>query len=177
MVGEIRDLETATIAIQAALTGHLVFSTLHTNDAASAITRLIDMGIEPFLIASCLNGVIAQRLVRILCHKCKKPMEKEELKVYPSLHSILTNISTQGGVYQAGGCQDCLNTGFSGRIGVFEIMEMTPQIGRLAVEKSSSEEIINLCRAKGMKFLQDDGWQKIIDGITSPQEVMRVLGG
>jgi len=167
MVGEIRDLETATIAIQAALTGHLVLSTLHTNDAVSAITRLVDMGIEPFLISSCLNGVVAQRLVRVLCPKCKKLVEKEEM---PS------NISMQGGVYQAQGCQDCLNTGFSGRIGVFEIMEMVPQIGRLTVEKSSSDEIINFCRLKGMKFLKDDGWQKVIDGITSPQELMRVLG-
>lgn len=166
MIGEIRDLETATIAIQAALTGHLVFSTLHTNDAVSAITRLIDMGIEPFLIASCLNGVVAQRLVRVLCPKCKK-QSSELLEISPEKEIA---------VYQAKGCQDCLNTGFSGRMGIFEIMEMTPQIGRLTVEKSSSEEIINLCRSAGMKFLYDDGWQKVIDGVTSPQELMRVLG-
>lgn len=175
MVGEIRDLETATIAIQAALTGHLVLSTLHTNDAASAVTRLVDMGIEPFLISSCLNGSVAQRLVRVLCPKCKKLIEKEILiekaifKNYPIHDKDLM-------VYEAVGCQHCLNTGYSGRIGIFEIMEMNPQIGRLVVEKTSSDEIISYCRAKGMKFLNDDGWQRVVDGITSPQEVMRVLG-
>jgi len=169
MVGEIRDLETATIAIQAALTGHLVLSTLHTNDAASAVTRLIDMGIEPFLIASCLNGVVAQRLIRVLCLKCKKPIEKATFKNSPFPDKELT-------AYQAQGCQDCLNTGFSGRIGIFEVMQMNAQIGRLTVEKASSEDIVSFCRSKGMKFLYDDGWQKIIEGVTSPQELMRVLG-
>jgi type IV pilus assembly protein PilB len=168
MVGEIRDLETATIAIQAALTGHLVFSTLHTNDAASTITRLIDMGIEPFLIASCLNGAVAQRLVRLLCPNCKKPT-KAIFKNSPFPDKELT-------VYQAGGCQNCLNTGYSGRIGIFEIMEMSPQIGRIAVEKAGSEEIAGLCVSYGMKFLRHDGWQKVINGITSPQELMRILG-
>ena len=122
MVGEIRDRETAEIAVQAALTGHLVLSTLHTNDAASAITRLIDMGIEPFLIASCLNGVVAQRLVRVLCHKCKKPMDEGSLKNLPL--SIPKGISDEQrrSIYQAQGCQDCLHTGFSGRLGIFEIM-------------------------------------------------------
>lgn len=168
MVGEIRDLDTATIAIQAALTGHLVFSTLHTNDAVSAITRLIDMGIEPFLIASCLNGAVAQRLVRVLCPNCKK-----------SLKAVFRNSpypDKELAVYEAGGCQNCLNTGYAGRIGIFEIMEMTPQIGRIAVSKASSEEIVSLCASYAMKFLRDDGWQKVIDGITSPQELMRVLG-
>lgn len=169
MVGEIRDLETATIAIQAALTGHLVFSTLHTNDAASAVTRLVDMGIEPFLIASCLNGVLAQRLMRSLCPKCKTKLEKENYpnSPYPD---------KQMEIYAAKGCQDCLNTGFAGRIGIFEVMEMNPEIGRLTVEKASSQEIIVLCRAQGKKFLYDDGWDKIINGLTTPQELMRVLG-
>lgn len=168
MVGEIRDLETATIAIQAALTGHLVLSTLHTNDAASSLTRLIDMGIEPFLIASCLNGVMAQRLVRILCPKCKQ-LIKKVVKNSPYPDKELT-------FYQAVGCQECLHTGFSGRIGIFEVMEMTPQIGRLTVEKASSEEIVSFCRQKGTKFLYDDGWQKILAGLTSPEELLRVLG-
>ncbi|MGE5197698.1 MAG: GspE/PulE family protein, partial [Deltaproteobacteria bacterium] len=163
MVGEIRDQETATIAIQAALTGHLVFSTLHTNDAASAITRLIDMGIEPFLIASCLNGAVAQRLIRVLCPKCKKIADE---KISPG----------KGPTYQSVGCQDCLNTGFAGRIGIFEIMELTPEIGRLTMQRASSEDIINFCRTKGMKFLHDDGWEKVANGFTSPQELMRVLG-
>jgi len=169
MVGEIRDLETATIAIQAALTGHLVLSTLHTNDAASAVTRLIDMGIEPFLIASCLNGVVAQRLVRVLCPKCKKVTEKTIFKNSPFPDKELK-------VYIGQGCQACLNTGFSGRIGIFEVMEMNAQIGRLTVEKASSDDIVNLCRSKGMKFLYDNGWQKVIEGTTSVQELMRVLG-
>jgi len=169
MVGEIRDLETATIAIQAALTGHLVFSTLHTNDAASAITRLIDMGIEPFLIASCLNGVVAQRLIRILCPKCKKSIGKSVFKNSPYKDKEIE-------VYQAVGCQDCLNTGFAGRLGIFEIMELTPEIGRLTMQRASSEEIISFCRSSGMKFLLDDGWEKISLGLTSPQELMRVLG-
>ena len=176
MVGEIRDRETAEIAVQAALTGHLVLSTLHTNDAASAITRLIDMGIEPFLIASCLNGVVAQRLVRVLCPKCKKPVDEESLKNLP--FSISKGISDEErrGIYQAQGCQDCLHTGFSGRLGIFEIMEMGPQISRLTVEKASSEQLISFCRSTGMEFLYDDGWKKVLSGITSPQELIRILG-
>lgn len=170
MVGEIRDLETATIAIQAALTGHLVFSTLHTNDAASAVVRLIDMGIEPFLIASCLNGVVAQRLIRVLCPKCKRPYQESEGYPLPS------GIPEGARIYQAQGCQDCLNTGFSGRNGIFEIMELTPTIGRMVVQKSSSEEIVSFCRKQGMKFLYDDGWQKVLSGATTPQELLRVLG-
>jgi len=176
MVGEIRDLETATIAIQAALTGHLVFSTLHTNDAASAIVRLIDMGIEPFLIASCLNGVVAQRLIRILCPKCKKPYQESVDHPMPwSIPEAFYN-KEKPGIYQAQGCQDCLNTSFSGRIGIFEIMEVTPSIGRMTVEKASSEEIVGFCRKQGMKFLYDDGWQKVLSGTTTPQELLRVLG-
>lgn len=177
MVGEIRDRETAEIAIQAALTGHLVFSTLHTNDAASAITRLVDMGIEPFLIASCLDGVVAQRLVRALCNKCKVPIEGEILKSLPLNVAKEFNEKGKAGIYQAKGCQDCLYTGYSGRIGIFEIMEMDPQIGRLTVEKSSSEEIAKYCRSKNQGFLYDDGWKKVAAGLTSPQELMRILGG
>jgi general secretion pathway protein E len=176
MVGEIRDRETAEIAIQAALTGHLVLSTLHTNDAASSITRLIDMGIEPFLIASCLNAVVAQRLVRTLCPKCKKPIEEQTLKKLP--FSIPGELSDKDktNIYQAQGCQDCLYTGYSGRIGIFEIMEMEPGIGRLTVEKASSEEIVSFCHSKGMEFLYDDGWKKVLSGLTAPQELMRILG-
>ena len=169
MVGEIRDLETATIAIQAALTGHLVLSTLHTNDAASAITRLIDMGIEPFLIASCLNGVVAQRLVRVFCPRCRKPKAKEVFKNSPYGDKEFQ-------IYEAPGCQECLNTGFSGRLGIFEIMELTAETGRLTMQRASSEQIISFYRARGMKFLYDDGWEKVVSGLTSPQELMRVLG-
>jgi type II secretory ATPase GspE/PulE/Tfp pilus assembly ATPase PilB-like protein len=168
MVGEIRDLETATIAIQAALTGHLVFSTLHTNDAASAITRLVDMGIEPFLIASCLNGAVAQRLVRVLCPKCKKATEKTVFPNSPYAEPIE--------VYKPVGCQDCLNTGFAGRLAIFEIMELSGDIGRLTMQRASSEQIISYCRGRGMKFLLDDGWEKVARGLTTPTELMRVLG-
>jgi len=176
MVGEIRDRETAEIAVQASLTGHLVLSTLHTNDAASAITRLIDMGIEPFLIASCLNGAVAQRLVRVLCPKCKKPISDEELKKLP--FALPKGIADQQlrNIYQPQGCQDCLHTGYAGRIGIFEIMEMDAQIGRLTVEKASSEQIGTYCRSKAMEFLYDDGWKKVLSGITSTQELMRILG-
>jgi type II secretory ATPase GspE/PulE/Tfp pilus assembly ATPase PilB-like protein len=176
MVGEIRDRETAEIAIQAALTGHLVFSTLHTNDAASAVTRLIDMGIEPFLIASCLNGAVAQRLVRTLCPECKKPVEVETFEKLPFSAPREFSDKERAGIYQPKGCQSCLYTGYAGRIGIFEIMEMLPQIGRLTVEKASSEEIINFCRSQGMKFLYDDGWEKVSSGLTSPQELLRILG-
>jgi type IV pilus assembly protein PilB len=175
MVGEIRDLEAANIAIQAALTGHLVLSTLHTNDAPSAITRLVDMGIEPFLIASCLNGAVAQRLVRVLCPKSKKLIDKEVL-IEKEIYKHVPQVDKDFMVYEGQGCPDCLNTGYAGRLGIFEIMEMTPQIGRLVVEKASSDEITDFCRSKEMKFLKDDGWQKVFNGITSPQELMRVLG-
>ncbi len=169
MVGEIRDLETATIAIQAALTGHLVLSTLHTNDAASAVTRLIDMGIEPFLIASCLNGVVAQRLMRVLCQKCKAKVAQKAYKNSPFAQKEIET-------WDAAGCQECLHTGYSGRIGIFEIMEMTPEIGRLTVEKKSGTEIAAYCRGNGVKFLADDGWDKVVTGTTSVSELLRVLG-
>jgi type II secretory ATPase GspE/PulE/Tfp pilus assembly ATPase PilB-like protein len=173
MVGEIRDLDTATIAIQAALTGHLEFSTLHTNDAASAVTRLIDMGIEPFLITSCLNGAVAQRLIRILCPKCKIPCKDTE---YPIPTNVKKPEKQAIQFFKPGGCQDCLNTGFSGRLGIFEIMEVNPEIGRLIVEKASSDQIKAACVKLGMKFLVDDGWEKVMSGLTTPQELSRVLG-
>ena len=161
------------------------------------------MGIEPFLIASCLNGVVAQRLLRVLCPKCKKLLQdtssipkeflvvqesmplQAQVKHFPNHHlrkspKVIAegNFLDKGdaAIYQAQGCQDCLRTGFSGRIGIFEIMEMAPQIGRLIVEKSSSDEIVNFCRTKGMEFLYDDGWKKVLNGITSPAELFRILG-
>ena len=168
MVGEIRDLETATIAVQAALTGHLVFSTLHTNDAVSAITRLVDMGIEPFLVSSCVNLVIAQRLVRVLCPQCKKSRKA----VFEDSPSGKTEIE----IYEPAGCQSCLQTGYSGRIGIFELMEMTPEVSQLTVRKANADEITQVCRKHGMRFLYDDGWNLVRKGVTSPQELLRVLG-
>jgi general secretion pathway protein E len=112
--------------------------------------------------------------VRLLCPKCRKLQKEIDFPGIPK--EVLERIKSKGGLYQAGGCQDCLNTGFSGRIGLFEVMELTPSIGRLTVQKESSEEIVELCRKEGMKFLHDDGWEKVIGGLTTPQELMRVLG-
>ncbi len=168
MVGEIRDLETATIAVQAALTGHLVFSTLHTNDAVSAITRLVDMGIEPFLVASCVNVVIAQRLVRSLCPNCKKTVK--------GIFANSTFPTEEIEVCEPVGCQNCLQTGYAGRIGIFEIMEMTPQIAQTTVKKANADEIAQICKKDGMRFMRDDAWNLVRKGTTSPEEILRVLG-
>ncbi len=145
MVGEIRDLETAEIAIQAALTGHLVFSTLHTNDACGAVTRLIDMGVEPFLISSSVIGIVAQRLVRILCHECKSK-----------------------------GCAECFNTGYKGRTGIYELLVPDEEIRVLMAQKASVDEIRKVALKAGMKTLREDGLAKVKKGVTSQEEVFRV---
>ena len=170
MVGEIRDLDTAEIAIQAALTGHLVLSTLHTNDAPGAITRLIDMGVEPFLVSSSVSAVIAQRLVRIICKDCKDsyaPSAKllEELGL-PS--------SKQVKFYRGKGCDKCLHTGYKGRLGIFELMLPDDTIKALTVAKSSSAEIRKAALKSGMKAIQKDGLDKVIAGVTTVEEVLRV---
>lgn len=172
MVGEIRDLETAEIAVRAALTGHLVFSTLHTNDAPSAITRLVDMGVPPYLLSSSLLAVLAQRLVRVLCPSCK---EKIEIP-----HEVLTLAgappSLQGPVYayRAVGCSDCRQIGFRDRVGIFEFMELDNALQRLIVQTSESNVIREMARTKGMKTLREDGLEKILAGITTTEEVLRV---
>lgn len=161
MVGEIRDLETADISVQAALTGHLVFSTLHTNDAAGTISRLLDMGVEPFLVSSAVIGILAQRLVRTVCPKCKQPYNKtEEGKEYV--------------YYHAKGCSYCKNTGFRGRLGLFELMIIDDKIRSLIALKASSEEIRKSAVATGMRTLKDDGVIRARAGITTLEEVMRV---
>lgn len=170
MVGEIRDLDTAEIAIQAALTGHLVLSTLHTNDAPGAISRLIDMGVEPFLVSSSVAAVIAQRLVRIICKDCKEnyaPSAKllEELGLPPS---------KQVKFYRGKGCDKCLNTGYKGRIGIFELMLPDDAMKALIVAKSSSAEIRKSAIKNGMKVIQKDGIDKVIAGMTTVEEVLRV---
>jgi general secretion pathway protein E len=172
MIGEIRDIETAQIAVQSALTGHQVFSTLHTNDAASGITRLIDMGIEPFLIASSVNAFMAQRLVRNICPHCKtayKPPAKElaELGLKPSQ---LKN----GSLFRGKGCEKCLNTGYSGRSGIYELLPMSTDIRRLILTHTDSETIKEQARKEGMKTLLEDGLQKAAGGITTIEEVIRV---
>jgi general secretion pathway protein E len=174
MVGEIRDLETAEIAIRAALTGHLVFSTLHTNDAASAITRLIDMGAEDYLIASSLLGVLAQRLVRVICPHCK-------VEVHP-VAEMLDEIGYRRGdrrnggdhFFEGRGCEHCGNTGFSGRLGIYELMIINDDIRKLTVGKADSNQIRKKALENGMRSLRDDGWLKVRQGISSISEVLRV---
>lgn len=174
LVGEIRDEETARIAIQAALTGHLVLSTLHTNDAPSAVTRLIDMGIEPFLISSSLLGAVAQRLVRTICSNCKAPYNptKEELEaIKATLGDIdLSNIT----FYKGQGCPKCNGKGYKGRTAIHEIMLMNDEIRELVLKKASREVIKEVARKHGMVTLREDGMQKVIKGMTTVEEVMRV---
>jgi len=174
LVGEIRDEETARIAIQAALTGHLVLSTLHTNDAPSAVTRLIDMGIEPFLISSSLLGAVAQSLVRPICPNCKAPYEptKEEIEaIKATLGDIdLSNIT----FYKGKGCPKCNGKGYKGRTAIHEIMLMNDEIRELVLKKASRETIKEVARKYGMVTLREDGMQKVLKGITTVEEVMRV---
>ncbi len=171
LVGEIRDFETAEIAIKAALTGHLVLSTLHTNDAASAVTRLINMGIEPFLVATSVVAIVAQRLVRRLCNKCKEPADVPpqvliELGFTPEEAKNVT-------VYKPVGCKHCNNTGYKGRIGLFEVLEVTEEIQELILSGASSAEIRRKAIEQGMITLRRSGLEKIKQGITSIEEVVR----
>ena len=170
LVGEIRDLETAEIAIHAALTGHLVFSTLHTNDAASAITRLTDMGIEPFLASSSVQAIIAQRLVRILCPHCKEAYEPEEAQ----WAELGLSKEDTGPIFRADGCGKCLETGYRGRSGIYEFMRMTEAIKGLMLKTSDANQINKAARAQGMVSLRDDGINKVIEGRTTITEVLRV---
>lgn len=176
MVGEIRDSETAQIAVQAALTGHLVFSTLHTNDAASALTRLIDMGIEPFLISSSVIGVIAQRLVRVICEKCKEEYVPSEDILYGLKIKDRLNNESKIKLYRGKGCSFCKNTGYYGRISIYELIVLDEEIKSLIVTKASSNVINNLAIKNGMKTLKDSGMEKVLQGITTIEEVLRVAG-
>lgn len=171
MIGEIRDFETAEIAIRAALTGHLVFSTLHTNDAAGAITRLLDMGVEPFLLASSLEYLIAQRLVRIICPVCKRKVEsKKEM-----LNKIkILDIDESVDLYEGAGCKECRFTGFKGRTGIYEIIQVTEPIRELILGRSSSQHIKQRGVLEGMNTLIQDGFQKVLMGLTTMPEVIRV---
>ena len=172
LVGEIRDTETAEIAIQSALTGHLVFSTLHTNDSASAITRLRDMGIEPFLIASSINAVLAQRLVRIICPDCREEYtaSREELK-----RIGLDKEDTKGGkVYRGRGCVKCHQTGYKGRCGIFELLLMSRDMKSLVLQTSDANQIKEQAVANGMITLRRDGAMKVLQGVTTIEEVLRV---
>jgi len=172
LVGEIRDLETAEIAVQAALTGHLVFSTLHTNDAASGITRLINMGIEPFLVSSSLRAILAQRLVRILCPACKEPYTLSETEI--SRQGLEGRIPPERTIYAPCGCDNCLQTGYKGRTALFEILELNEALQHLILDTSDSNRIRSEALSWGMKTLRDNGMAKVVRGLTSIDEVLRV---
>ena len=173
MIGEIRDLDTARYAIQAALTGHLVFSTLHTNDAISAITRLEDLGVQPFLISSTLLGAMAQRLVRKICPHCteKFTIKGQELRGFgfPANKDEYT-------LQQGKGCKQCRGTGYLGRCGIFEIFPMSDRLKKMVVANESSSELTKIAMQEGMKTLREDAWDKVLQGITTYQEVMRATG-
>lgn len=166
MVGEIRDKETASVAVQASLTGHLVFSTLHTNDSASTLTRLVDIGIEPFLIASSLVMVMAQRLVRVLCRECRRPV--------PLSASEAQRLGLSSSIYKAEGCKTCMNSGYSGRSGIYEFLTVTDSIRSLIVGGADSTKIKRKAIQEGMLTLRDDGLKKVAEGVTSLDEVLRV---
>jgi len=172
LVGEIRDLETAEIAIQSSLTGHLVFSTLHTNDSASAVTRLIDMGIEPYLVTSSVIAILAQRLVRNVCDECKAPYVPDE----ESLHNIgiTPDMAEEKSMYKGTGCQGCLNTGYKRRTGIFELMIMDDLIKNLILKTSDSNAIKRRAIEQGMVTLRQDGAMKMLNGITTVEEILRV---
>ena len=176
LVGEIRDMETAENAIQASLTGHLVFSTLHTNDAPSAYTRLVDMGVEPFLVASTVEAVMAQRLVRNLCTKCREPFEPKQdglPKDFP-----WEEFKKRGQpLYGPKGCKSCRNLGFTGRQGIFELCVTNDAVRQLAHDRASSWEIRKAARANGMRTLREDAWLKVLGGVTTIDEVLRVTKG
>jgi general secretion pathway protein E/type IV pilus assembly protein PilB len=175
MVGEIRDLETATIAINASLTGHLVFSTLHTNDAPSAVTRLIDIGVKPFLVASSTRALMAQRLVRKVCKQCAAPYVPTEAEVR-TLN--LDSSNTQGATFMHGkGCGNCSNTGYRGRFGIFEIFVIDDDARKLIYEKVSSSVLRTRAREMGMRTLREDGIRKVMAGLTTPDEVIRATVG
>ncbi|MEI6166947.1 MAG: ATPase, T2SS/T4P/T4SS family [bacterium] len=173
MIGEIRDFETAEIAIRASLTGHLVFSTLHTNDAGGAVTRLLDMGVEPFLVASSLEAVVAQRLVRRLCPACKRPVTNPDLALLGSLGFPLEKIATAT-MQEPVGCEKCRMTGFRGRTGLYELLAISEGIEHLILQRSSSNAIKQKAVEEGMQTLRDDGWIKVLEGITTVEEVVRV---
>jgi type IV pilus assembly protein PilB len=175
MIGEIRDLETATIAINASLTGHLVFSTLHTNDAPSAVTRLIDIGVKPFLVASSTRALMAQRLVRKVCRQCASPC----LPTDAEMRTLgLDAASLQGATFQKGkGCSNCNNTGYRGRFGIFEIFVIDDEARKLIYEKVSSSVLRARAREMGMRTLREDGVRKTQAGLTTPDEVIRATVG
>ncbi len=169
LVGEIRDLDTAEVAINASLTGHLVFSTLHTNDAVTATTRLLDMGVEPFLVSSAVSGVLGQRLVRKICKHCRAPFAPDLVDVPPDL-----GLKQGEEVFHGTGCADCRRTGYRGRMGIFEMLVVDDEIRELILQNKSAGEIQTIARDKGMRLMREDGWDKVRNGMTTSDEVVRV---
>jgi len=170
LIGEIRDAETAQIAVQASLTGHLVFSTLHTNDAPGALTRLVDMGVEPYLVASSLEAVLAQRLVRVLCPHCK---QVDTTGTAQQLKAKL-GIPTETAIYKSIGCRECRNTGFFGRHAIFEWMDTNEEIRQLILKSASTDQVRAAARRDGMRTLAEDGWRLVAAGVTTVEEVLSV---
>ena len=168
MIGEIRDLETAEIAVQSALTGHLVFSTLHTNDAPTAVTRLVDMGLEPFLVASTVEGLMAQRLVRRICKSCKKELKASDSDVASLLPA---DIKT---VWKGSGCDDCRGTGYRGRQGVFELLVVDDEMREMILKREAANRLKKYAIEHGMQTLRDDGWNRVRAGVTTAEEVLRI---
>jgi general secretion pathway protein E len=172
MVGEIRDAETAEIAVQAALTGHLVFSTLHTNDAAGAISRLLEMGVQDYLLSSSLLGVLAQRLVRRLCPNCRREVPFADMDGLAAELELKDNPLRS--VWEAVGCDACSGTGYLGRVGIFEFLPVTSEICKVIVQRADAGAIRSLAVQMGMRLLRDDGWDKVRQGVTTLAEVLRV---
>ena len=170
LIGEIRDAETAQIAVQASLTGHLVFSTLHTNDAPGALTRLVDMGVEPYLVASSLEAVLAQRLVRVLCPHCKQPDNSERAQAF----KVKLGIAADKTIFKSVGCRECRNTGFFGRHAIFEWMDTDEEIRQLILKSASTDQIRAAARKAGMRTLAEDGWRLVAAGVTTVEEVLSV---
>jgi type II secretory ATPase GspE/PulE/Tfp pilus assembly ATPase PilB-like protein len=176
MVGEIRDKETTELAVQASLTGHLVFSTLHTNDASGAIPRLLDLGGEPFLLASAMTCVLAQRVLRKICDACKEEYTPLP-EVAGDIKKVLGNLYQEKGplkLYRGKKCPECNNTGYLGRIGIFEVLPMTEKIARLILERAAASVIQKQALEDGMITMKQDGYLKVVEGISTIEEVLRV---
>ena len=166
------DPETAEIAIHSALTGHLVFSTLHTNDAAGAVTRLLEMGVEPYLVASSVEAVLAQRLVRLICPNCKEPRSDAD-EILSKLNGLTLDAARGHTLYRGRGCDQCKNRGYKGRTGIFELLTLDDRIRSMALNRAPAREIREAACERGMLTLRQDGWAKVIQGITTVEEVVR----
>ena len=169
LVGEIRDAETAEVAINASLTGHLVFSTLHTNDSAGANTRLLDMGVEPFLVSSSVEGILAQRLVRTICPHCKEAYKPDRAQLPPDF-----DLDPDQELYRGKGCRECRRVGYKGRLGIFELLMLNEELRELVVQRASASRIQQAAMNSGLRLLREDGWDKVRAGHTTPEEVLRV---